>query len=677
MQLLANLDPSQRAAVTEATTPLAILAGAGSGKTRVLTHRIAWQVREGHVDPSHVLALTFTRKAAGELVDRLGRLGVRESVTAGTFHAIALAQLRARQRDRNRPMPSLLDRKVRVLGPLLREERGPGGAEGAVAAMEVASEIEWAKARLLGPDKYPEVVARLGREPPRPLPEMARLYRAYEQAKRKRNLLDFDDLILWCARTLGTDDEFAATQRWRFRHLFVDEFQDVSPAQFELVRAWLGDRTDLCVVGDPDQAIYGFAGADADHLADFVRHFPGAAVVRLEANYRSTPQIVRAARAVLADGSSRPLPPVRVPREDGAAPTVTGYDTERDEAAAVAAALREANGRGVRWSRLAVLYRVNAQSAAFEAALGSTRVPFRVRGAGRFLERPEVKATLEGLRTAARRAPHLTFDHHLQDLTEDAATLGEERREHVDALVRLGREYVAAEGGSGSLEGFTSYLAAALRGDDGPERGDAVELLTFHRAKGLEFDTVWVTGLEHGLVPISLAEAPGDRAEERRLLYVACSRAERVLHLSWARERTIGLRVARRRPSPWLAVIEAAISHGPPGGPTDHRAELARARARLPEEGRGDPAVVAALTEWRRDLARTHGIPAYVVFSNATLEELARVRPHNRDELLGVAGIGPVKAERYGAAVLELVARHGADSARDATRHAGAEPTGG
>ncbi|MGZ8765014.1 MAG: ATP-dependent DNA helicase UvrD2 [Acidimicrobiia bacterium] len=658
--LLVRLDASQREAVTEAALPLAILAGAGSGKTRVLTHRIAWQSREDHIDPSHVLALTFTRKAAGELVMRLGRLGVRDRVTAGTFHAIALAQLRARQRDRGRPMPTLLDRKVGLLAPMLREAGGPSGAEGTVAAMEVASEIEWAKARLVGPDSYPLVVTAAGREPPRPLSEMTELYRTYEETKRRRRLLDFDDLIIWCGTTLATDQEFRDAQRWRFRHLFVDEFQDVSPAQLQLVKAWLGDRSDLCVVGDPDQAIYGFAGAESGHLTGFAELFPGATVVRLDANYRSTPQVVRAARAVLADGIRQPLPPVRVPHDEGPLPTITTYETDDEEARAIARSLRLAHDAGTPWRRLAVLYRTNAQSATFEAALAATNVPCRVRGAGRFLERPEVKASLEAMRSSVKAAPGTAFTHQLADLAEDAAELPEERREHVDALARLGHEYVNAEGGSGSLDGFLAYLSTALRGEDGPETGDSVELLTFHRAKGLEFDTVWVTGLEQGLVPISFADTPSQRAEERRLLYVACSRAERALHLSWAQERTIGLRVARRRPSPWVSVIHEAIADDPAANrpPVDPRAELAKARAQLQSTSRADPALVAALAEWRSNLARAHDIDPYVIFTNATLDELALAHPSTRSALLAVPGVGPVEVDRYGDAILDLLERH-------------------
>lgn len=674
--LLRGLDTTQRDAVTSRTAPLAILAGAGSGKTRVLTRRIAWQAREELVDPRHVLALTFTRKAAGELRARLGRLGVEQAVTAGTFHAVALAQLRRRAADEQRTMPALLERKVRLLVPLLPVR----GREAGLLAAELASEIEWAKSRLVRPDGYEKAVAVAARTPPRPAAEVAALYREYERQKRRRGLVDFDDLIWGCADALERDENFAAAQRWRFRHLFVDEFQDASPAQFRLLLAWLGERSDLCVVGDGDQAIYGFAGADPSFLVRFVAHFPperfpDAGVVRLGSNYRSTPQIVGAASAVF--GSRRRRGTIRAARPDGPAPTVTAYDTDDHEARGVARALRAAHGSEVRWSRLAVLYRVNAQSALFEEALSRAGVPFRVRGSARFLERPEVKVALDALRQSARTAPGRTFAEHLTALTHDENEMSEERQEHLDALVRLGLEYLDTEGGpgsapgrhAGSVDGFLAFLQTALRGDDGESAGDdAVELLTFHRAKGLEFDTVFVTGLERGLVPISHAKTSEALDEEQRLLYVALSRAERALHLSWSRQRTIGVRVANRNPSPWLARVERAIGgtdSADSSEAVDPRHVIADARARV-GNGKGskrevpeaDAPLYAALVEWRGKLSRASGAPAYVVFNNATLAAIATARPRSRSALLALPGVGPVKVERYGDAVLALVGEH-------------------
>lgn len=659
--LLDGLDEQQRAAVTSDAAPLAILAGAGAGKTRVLTRRIAWRARTGRLEPAHALAVTFTRKAAGELQSRLRTLGVSDGVTAGTIHAVALAQLRRRAGERGRDLPVVLARKARLLVPLV----GGRGAAAAVAARELAGEIEWAKARLIGPEGYVAAVAQSGRETPRPAVEVAELFARYERDKRRKRIVDFDDLLIGCADALERDPEFAATQQWRFRHIFVDEFQDVTPAQARVLRGWVGDRHDLCVVGDPDQAIYAFAGADASHLTEFTRHFRGGRVLRLDRNYRSTPQIVAAAEALLAD-AGRPRPARRAERSGGPPPEVTAYDTDDAEAAGVADGLRVAHGPHIPWSALAVLYRTNAQSAAFEESLTRAGIPFRVRGDARFLERPEVVSAMARLKEGARVAPTRPFRDHVIDLEADAASAPEEQREHVEALARLAHEYLAVEDGPGAVNGFVAYLTAALRGEAPEPGGDAVELLTFHRAKGLEFHTVFITGLERGLVPIAHADTSSERAEERRLLYVAITRAEERVHLSYAKERTLGMRVARRARSPWLAPIEAANAAGRAPAPRGDSAAVAIAEARghltrptaVGSEPEPNVELLGALVEWRRNLARLSGVPAYVIFHDKTLREVAAVRPSTRDDLLAVPGIGPVKVERHADAVLELVRRH-------------------
>jgi DNA helicase-2/ATP-dependent DNA helicase PcrA len=343
---------------------------------------------------------------------------------------------------------------------------------------------------------------------------------------------------------------------------------------------------------------------------------------------------------------------------------VDEYDDEEDEARGVAQALREAHSGGTPWRDMAVLYRTNAQSAAFEEALGRGGIPYRVRGAARFLDRPEVKAALADLRTAASRAPRSTpFVALLDALGSNAETA--ERREHVDALIRLGHEYVALDGANATVDGFAAHLTATLR-DDVPSGDDAVELLTFHRAKGLEFAFVFVTGLERGLVPIAHASTPTERAEERRLLYVALTRATQSLRLSCARTRTVGGRTASRARSPWLAPVEASWADAADAPRADPRPVLRATRARLGDLSPADPGaltaadreLLGALVEWRRRLARASAVPAFVVFSDATLRAIARLRPATPEELLAVPGIGRVKAERHGAAVLEIVESH-------------------
>jgi len=645
--LLDGLDPVQRAAVVSEAQPLCILAGAGSGKTRVLTRRIALRVRTGSASVEHVLALTFTRRAAGELATRLGALGIRDRVAAGTFHALASAQLRRRWADRGERPPTLLERKGRLLGPLL-----PRG--GAVAPADVAAEIEWAKARLLRPDGYEAAAEAAGRRLPLPAARLAALYAAYEHEKARRGLLDFDDLLSQCADALETDAAFAATQRWRFRHLFVDEFQDVNPLQFRLLEAWRGDRADLCVVGDPDQAIYAWNGADAGYLNDFRRRFPTAEVVSLDRNYRSTPQVLAVANATLG------RPRLTATRGGGPAPTVTAYPSDRDEAGQVTRALRR-RGATVGWSHMAVLTRTHAQLVLFEEALQAAGVPYRTRGAVAFLDRPEVS---EALAEVGRRpgAPLASALPDLRDLL-DRWPEGDERASSLENLDRLARELLAADPAA-TIANFGGWLRTTLGGDPPVAGGAAVELATFHAAKGLEWPVVFCAGLEQGLVPISHAESPGARAEERRLLYVAVTRAEQELHLSWAERRTFGARTLARSPSPWLAAVEGAVRDLAEGGSgADWRRFLDEGRARLDAAprfqrpgGRADPTVLQALRSWRASTARASGVPAFVVLHDTILATVAEAEPADRSALLALPGVGPVKADRYGDALLAVVA---------------------
>ena len=663
MELLEGLDPAQRRAVVCDDQPLCILAGAGSGKTRVLTRRVAHRVAAGSADPAHVLVVTFTRKAGGELRRRLRDLGVRADVAAGTFHAIAWAQLRRRHEDRGQRPPVLLERKARLLAPLLPR------AGASVQPADLAAEIEWAKARMVPPSAYEAEAAVAGRTPPLPAPEMAAVYERYENEKQRKGLVDFEDLLARCAAALEEDKEFAAAQRWRFRHFFVDEFQDVNPAQFRLLQGWLRGRSDLCVVGDPGQAIFSWNGADPALLADFERRFPGASVVRLDRNYRSTPQIVAASAAVLAsDGSVRPAPLAH--RGGGVVPVVHRFDTDEHEAKGVARALRRARRPGLAWSHLAVLARTNAQLVLVEQHLRAAGVPCRLSG-GSLLQRPEVKAALADLRRAPAAMP---FASRLTDLAAaaadgDGADQAADRRLVLEALVRLGRDYASVDPAP-SVDGFCAWLGSAMGGDRPHAGGDAVELTTFHRAKGLEWPVVFVTGLEQGLVPIGHARTDAAEAEERRLLYVALSRAVDELHCTWAEQRTFGAHRVRREPSPYLAPLQEvleAMAHGP--DPAAWRDRIATERARLramPRHdypgrqaapgGDADARVVDALRSWRSTAARASGVPAYVILHDATLTAVAESRPTTKADLLALPGLGPVKAERYGDTLLAVLA---------------------
>ncbi len=653
--LLSGLNEAQGNAVAHHGGPLVVIAGAGSGKTRVLTRRIAYRVARGDTDPRRVLALTFTRKAAGELRHRLRRLGLRDDVVAGTFHGVALTQLRQRWAERGITPPTILDRKYRLIGQLLGRRRG-------VDPLDVLAEVEWARARLITPEIYPKAAPAAGRTPPMPPEELADLMERFAQEKRRRRVVDFDDLLALACRDLQADPDYAAGVRWRHRHLYVDEFQDVNPLQFELLRAWRGDSDDLFVVGDPRQAIYGWNGADPNLLGQFAEREPQSTVIELSQNYRSTPQILTLASATLQHRGGQ----LEALRGDGPVPDITAYPTDLDEAAGLAAALRTAKRSDRAWSDHAVLVRTNAQLAPIEQALIAVGIPVRVRGGSGPLSSQEVKAEIRALtrdRQDLRRALE-ELDGGLAQLDDrdEEVTPGElERRQNLAALSRLVHEYLTIDPDP-SGPGLRAWLATIQAGEVQRDH-DAVELATFHGSKGLEWPIVFLAGLEQGFVPISYAKTGAQLAEEQRLLYVAITRAEDELHLSWAATRTFGTRATKRQPSPELDHINQAITHLRRGRrPVDWRAQVDRSRHAITKSGRGgrapnpvDDPVFDALRSWRRDRARAADVPAFVVFNDQTLRALAKRRPATRAQLAGMPGMGAVKLERYGDEVLAVI----------------------
>jgi DNA helicase II / ATP-dependent DNA helicase PcrA len=515
----------------------------------------------------------------------------------------------------------------------------------------------------VSPAGYAEAVAAAGRKPPLPAADVAAIFERYQQEKRRQHLVDFDDLLLQCARALETDPAFATTQRWRYRHLFVDEFQDVNPLQFRLLEAWRDGRDDLCVVGDPRQAIYSWNGADPRYLTGFADRFPGATVVHLDENHRSTPQVVAVANAVLEGIGGHRL---QAAGADGPLPTIAAYASDEEEAREVVRSLRRRGGSG-RWSELAVLARTHAQLVVFEDLLKAAAIPYRLRGSSAFLDQPAVKETLGILRRRGG-APLASVLPDLDAAAREAVESGE-RGADLDVLARQAREFLVLDR-TGSVGGFVAWLTARLAREEPATAGQAVDLATVHAAKGLEWPVVFLVGFEQGLLPIGHATTPEARAEERRLLYVAVTRAERELHVSWAERRRFGTGTMARSPSPWLADIEAAIEALAGARPDGDawRGCVAEGRARLrstaagrrvPRAGeRADPAVLQALRSWRADAARASGVPAFVLFHDTTLAAVAEARPRDRHALLALPGMGPVKAERYGDALLGVVADH-------------------
>jgi len=609
-----GLNPEQRRAVEAVRGPVCILAGAGSGKTTTITRRIANQVLAGAFAPQQILAVTFTDKAAGELRTRLAALGV-QGVRAGTFHAAALRQLRHfAPAEAGSIVPSKALALRQIANGLPRAFRfRPAG--------DLATEIEWAKNRRIGPDRY--LAEAEGREPPIPADLMLRVYREYERKKAEAGGMDFEDLLERTIAMFERDEATLETFRTQYRALTVDEYQDVNLLQQGLLDLWLGDGDELCVVGDDYQSIYAFTGASADHLLAVPRRFPHAVIVRLEENYRSTPQVLAFANRLVPrlGGAEKVL---RATRPDGPEPLAQAFASPEAEGAAVVAALRalETPLEGA-----AILCRTNARLADFEELLHEAGLPFQgssllerdaARRLLRRIERLDGAPAAETVRSAALDAGWLE---------QPPDSLGEREVVRQSDLARL----VAL---AAVFAGDASAFAASLRERFDPRgAGRGVNLLTLHRSKGLEFDAVFLPRLVEKELPIRQARTDAEVDEERRLLYVGLTRARSVLWLSWA-----------GRPSPFLRELGIAATPAP-----------AAAREPRPKSTHEWTPESARLREWRLERARRDGVPPYVVFHDSVLHAIAGAQPVSLGELAEIPGVGPAKLDRYGREVLAIV----------------------
>ncbi|HEX9298501.1 MAG TPA: ATP-dependent DNA helicase UvrD2 [Actinomycetota bacterium] len=633
--VLAGLNDSQREAALALRGPVAILAGAGTGKTTTITHRIACQVRSGAFDASQILAVTFTDKAAGELRRRLQALGVH-GVDARTFHSAALSQLsRLWSSHTGEPLAEVLDHKAPLIASLANALPPPHKF---LPRRELANEIEWAKNRMITPARY---LAELGdHEPPIPADLMLRVYDGYERRKRAMGRLDFEDMLGLALRLFDQHPDAADAIRSRFSAFTVDEFQDVNPLQAGLLERWLGHRDDLCVVGDDYQTIYAFTGASPDHLLGFTRRFPHATVVRLEENYRSTPEVLDLANRLAAHmgGLSKTLRPTK---PSGPPPIARAEPNESAEVAVVVDAVRRLHHEeAVSLEEIAVLYRINARSEPFEEAFALADIPYQVRD-GAFLRRPGPRGVLQRLK---RSGSGLTVAEAVAAITdqlgydpEASPDAGEEvtRQSDLARMRSLASEFGRAHPG----EDRAAFLTELAQRFSTEHDGRGVNLLTYHRAKGLEFDAVFLPRLVDGELPFRSGGAKADPQEERRLLYVGITRARRYLFLTWPVD-------GRSRPSPFLDDLELSPSRRPVRSSTPGASVTVR---------RGGP-LFDRLKEWRRKRAQADGVPAYVVFHDRTLAEIAERECRDWADLAAVSGVGPAKLERYADEVLAIVA---------------------
>ncbi len=690
--ILEGLDDEQRTVASTLAGPLCVLAGAGTGKTRAITHRIAYGVHTGVYKPQQVLAVTFTARAAAEMRTRLRDLGA-SGVQARTFHSAALRQLQYFWPQAvGGPLPALVDHKAQLIAESARRLRL---STDRATIRDVAAEIEWAKVSMLTPDAYAAAAAGRAEPAGMDLITVSRIFSAYEDLKIDRNLIDFEDVLLTTVAILEEDEKVAAMVRAQYRHFVVDEYQDVSPLQQRLLDLWLGERRELCVVGDASQTIYSFTGATSRHLLDFTKRYEGARIVKLVRDYRSTPQVVRAANTLLAARSSEadrrvtdttwsaPLELI-AQRSAGPEPVFTECSDDEAEAADCARRIGALLAQGVKASEIAILYRTNGQSEAYEQALASAGIGYQLRGGERFFQRREVREALLQLRAAARVQGDDDVPQQVRDVL---ASLGytsvapqnsgavREKWESLAALVGLADELNRVRGPEAfTLQSFVAELEERAAAQHAPTV-EGVTLASLHSAKGLEWDAVFLVGLSEGLMPISFADTQEAIDEERRLLYVGITRARIHLSMSWSTSRSPGGR-ATRKPSRFLDALRPATA-GQAASFRQPRAKSGR-KASAPavcrvckrplatgserKIGRCNDCPVSyeeetfeALRAWRLGEAREKDIPAFVVFTDATLVAIAEARPQTIEELGELAGVGSAKLERYGQAVLEII----------------------
>ena len=610
-----GLNPEQRRAVETVRGPVCILAGAGSGKTTTITRRIANQVAIGEFEPHEILAVTFTDKAATEMRGRLEQLGVG-GVAARTFHSAALRQLHRLGDPPDRIMASkalLLRQLGNTLPPPYKFR--PAG--------DLATEVEWAKNRRLTPGTY---LAELGdHEPPIPADLMFRIFRGYEVEKEERGFVDFEDVLELTIRLFEERPETLAEVREHFSAFTVDEYQDVNLLQQTLLEHWLGDRDELCAVGDDYQSIYAFTGATPAYLLGLPARFPNTTVIRLEDNYRSSPEVLALANRIVPTlGGAEKI--LRATRGAGPEPVTQSFPARESEVAFVVERLRGLHREGIRLEEIAILSRTNARLADFEEPLHEAQIPFQ--GAS-LLAREAARQLLRRLRRDDSPEIAVSVRRYAREAgwrERPPEKLGERelvRQSDLGRLVRLAEEF---DDGVCTTREFIADLEARFGSTGADRRG--VHLLTLHGAKGLEFEAVFIPRVEEKELPIRQAKKPDEIAEERRLFYVGLTRAKRHLALTWS-----------GKPSRFLG--ELGIAARP-------------VRAAEPD----DP-LYAALKRWRLERATADDLPAYVVFHNSTLADIAGRRPRDLSELAAVPGVGPTKLDRYGGDVLRVVATCG------------------
>ena len=534
-EILEALDNEQRTVALATRGPVCVIAGAGTGKTRAITHRIAYAAAIGTMDPHKVLALTFTARAAGEMRTRLRSLGV-PSVAARTIHAAALKQLTFfwPQVFGGRT-PDLLTTKSGFLTEAIKraELQGELSITSRDLLRDIATEIEWAKVSQVAPSDYLSESQKRTVKPRINPEQLAKVYTAYESVKHQERAIDFEDVLLLTTAMIEEEREVRERVQDQYRFLTVDEYQDISPLQQRLINAWLGSREEFCVVGDPAQTIYSFAGATPVFLNSFTQRFPEAEVVRLTTGYRSTPEIIFTANSILRKGAmGNELVAIN---DHGSKPTITAYNDESSEIAGIVRDITKLISEGTPAQEIAVLARTNNQLNGLEKAMNAAGLPYQVRNTERFFDRKEVRDFLKQVRTASVIPTEgVVWLDELRTLAQPFLTGG--AIDGIAALLHLAREL-------DTDSGFTpKNLRAYLREvedrvqQNNPPTMPVTTLATLHAAKGLEWERVFLMGVSDGILPLENDSTTGDQAsvdEERRLFYVGITRAKSDLRLSY------------------------------------------------------------------------------------------------------------------------------------------------
>jgi DNA helicase-2/ATP-dependent DNA helicase PcrA len=637
-EILSSLNDAQRAAAVQVRGPVVILAGAGTGKTTTITHRIAYQVATGTFPADRILAVTFTEKAAGELQERLARARRQRRRSPYLPRGRALA---------TRPPPGALHRPARARDP--RVEGAPDllPRQRAATALPVHAPQRAGRGDRVGEephdlrDTYLQDIQRLDHTPPIPAELMVGIFQGYERRKERTGQIDFEDMLSMTTQLLDEYPDAAAEVREHFEAITVDEYQDVNPLQQGLLERFLGDRDELCVVGDDYQTIYAFTGASTEYLLGFPQRYPNAHVVRLEENYRSTPQLLVVANGLAArmGGFEKKL---RATRPEGPNPTARVLSDSVAEVAFVLGEARRLHRDGVAFEEMAVIYRINARSEPYEEAFAAAEVPYQVRD-GAFLRRPGPRAVLAALRRPGSGTVAELVDAATDAVGYDPDTLSDDaeeitRQADLGRLRALATEYRNAAADGGSVDGFVTELSRRFSTQ---KKGRGVNLLTYHRAKGLEFEAVFLPRLLDNELPFRSQRASADPDEERRLLYVGITRARRHLYLSWPRE-------PRTQPSRFLE--ELGITPPP-------QSSASSRNSRTPVKvSSGGGVIFDRLKAWRKKRATTDGVPAYLIFHDKTLAEIAERKPRDWADLASIPGVGPAKLERYADDLLAVVA---------------------